>query len=785
MPCPEDIPLPIVADAAVAIRGDLSKFPADLKQAEKPVAGLGNRLKSLLSPGALLAGFAGGFAALHLTDFLADAVTAASDLNETVAKTGQIFGEEALPGLEEWADTAAETFGQSKQQALDAASTFAIFGKAAGLAGDELTGFSTDLVQLSSDMASFFNTSPEDAITAIGAALRGESEPIRRYGVLLNEATLQQRALSLGIIESTKQALTPQQRVLAAQAEIFAQTSDAQGDFARTSDGLANQQRILQATLDDVSAEIGQQLLPIMVDLVTFLNDEAVPAFRDFISLISGDTETAARGDSFFGDVARGATILADSVRGDGKLVQRIMDQTGLSYGQARDLILKANEEMGISALELSEQLKDGLHPFTSGQMTEEWAEAWQDMGTALTTEGGRLVPKVEEVVTDIGDAANDQMQVQVDKLLAKAEEVPEGFAVELRNGKTVVGASVDELAQLLPAAIRRANAEARLEAKKAPGEIADAILSGKDELKPVRKLIRDILAGSVSDGRTLAENAALLINPGIAEALTSNSTEAKAAMLDEVVNPLLASIKTLEPGAFDATAEVSPAMADALRSNQRLVIDAMRDIVGDSNATLGELAYYAQQNGLDGIAAYIRGIRAQRRGAEQAAQEIMDRVAARLMASGQAYGWGYNVGDSYSRGLLASKSLLDQRTKIMTDAMADALGFAGSPMYTHSRELGEGVGKSYTEGLWRSLGAGLGGLGGYLTSAIGASTSVPSMATASVASGGAAGTFGGDNINVYLPGRTREVTASEITTELRRQSEAGYQKRPRRMPND
>ena len=89
-------------------------------------------------------------------------------------------------------------------------------------------------------MASFKNTSPEEAITAIGAALRGESEPIRRYGVLLDEATLKHRALALGIISTTDQALTPQQKVLAATAEIYRQTGDIQGDFTRTSEGLAN-----------------------------------------------------------------------------------------------------------------------------------------------------------------------------------------------------------------------------------------------------------------------------------------------------------------------------------------------------------------------------------------------------------------------------------------------------------------------------------------------------------------------------------------------------------------
>jgi hypothetical protein len=91
--------------------------------------------------------------------------------------------------------------------------------------------------------------------------LRGETEPLRRYGVLLDDATLRQEALALGIIDNTKQALTPQQKVLAAQAAIYKQTDDAQGDFGRTSDSLVNRQKILTARFEDLRKEVGGKLI--------------------------------------------------------------------------------------------------------------------------------------------------------------------------------------------------------------------------------------------------------------------------------------------------------------------------------------------------------------------------------------------------------------------------------------------------------------------------------------------------------------------------------------------
>ena len=193
------------------------------------------------------------------TSVISPAIRAASDFQEATSKVNVVFGR-ASKSVKDFANDAARNLGQSKQAVLDAAGTFGTFGKAAGLAGDDLSTFTTDFVTLSTDLASFNNTSPEEAVLAIGAALRGESEPLRRYGVLLNDAVLKQEAMTLGIYDG-KGALTSQQKVLAAQAAIYKQTNDAQGDFMRTSDGLANSQRTLKAVFEDAKVALGQAFL--------------------------------------------------------------------------------------------------------------------------------------------------------------------------------------------------------------------------------------------------------------------------------------------------------------------------------------------------------------------------------------------------------------------------------------------------------------------------------------------------------------------------------------------
>jgi hypothetical protein len=199
------------------------------------------------------------------------AIDAASDLEESVSKAGQIFGKQT-PQIEKFAANAEQALGQSRAQALEAASTFGIIGQSAGLSAGETAAFSQEFTTLASDLASFNNTSPEEAITAIGAAMRGESEPIRRYGVLLDDATLRNRALKMGLIDNVKTALTPQQKALAASREILAQTTKAQGDFARTSDGAANKSRVLAAQQENLRAKLGEQLLPIYVRFQTILS---------------------------------------------------------------------------------------------------------------------------------------------------------------------------------------------------------------------------------------------------------------------------------------------------------------------------------------------------------------------------------------------------------------------------------------------------------------------------------------------------------------------------------
>ena len=249
-----------------------------------------------------------------------DSIKAASNYEESLSKVNVIFGETGKR-IEEFAATASSSFGQSATQALDAASTFATFGKAAGLEGRGLATFSEELTVLSSDLASFYNTDVSEAITAIGSALRGEAEPIRRFGVLLDDATLRTQAFEMGLIDTTKNALTPQQKSLAAYEVIMNKTIDAQGDFERTSDGLANSQRTLSAVWADVQKQIGDALLPTFTSFVEWLKTDGIEGIQAFVDVLTGKEVTGTEWTAKNGKIERSLsptqkafTNLADAI---------------------------------------------------------------------------------------------------------------------------------------------------------------------------------------------------------------------------------------------------------------------------------------------------------------------------------------------------------------------------------------------------------------------------------------------------------------------------------------
>jgi hypothetical protein len=241
--------------------------------------------------GKVMAGvFAGGL----IVSQIKQTAGAASDLNEAVNMTGLVFGANKQRMLD-WAKTGADAFGLAQTDALQAAAGYANLFQNVGVSLDQSTAYSQQLVQLSADMASAFNTSVPDAISAISSGLRGEAEPLRRYGIMLDDVTLKNKAMTMGLF-SGKGVLDQNAKAQAAYAIILEKSAKFAGDFKNTSKDPANAARILDAEIQNLRASIGQDLLPLLKQMlgiasgtIKWANDheQVVKAFIRFAGTIA------------------------------------------------------------------------------------------------------------------------------------------------------------------------------------------------------------------------------------------------------------------------------------------------------------------------------------------------------------------------------------------------------------------------------------------------------------------------------------------------------------------
>lgn len=251
-----------LAKLVVKLVGDISDYEQAMKTAEGKAKAVGDKLKGVGTK--MTAGLTLPLVGLGLV-----AVNSASDLEESLSKVNVVFGDNA-DAIIEWSESSATSMGQSQSQALEAVGTYGNLLQAIGIIPDQAADMSKSFVELASDLASFNNASPEETLLALRSALTGEFEPMKRFGVALNQAAIKEKAVAMGLVDIGEE-LTPAIKAQAGYALILEQTSMAHGDFERTSDGLANSTRILKSQFADTAATIGQQLLPIAMEIVNVI----------------------------------------------------------------------------------------------------------------------------------------------------------------------------------------------------------------------------------------------------------------------------------------------------------------------------------------------------------------------------------------------------------------------------------------------------------------------------------------------------------------------------------
>jgi len=275
----------LLPDLVGRIRLDMSELDRARGEATSRGAAIGSALGSAVGS---LAGGLLAAAGQKVLEFVSGSVDAFARLEDETSVTQVTFGE-AGGSVQRFAHPAATSFGLSKSAALEASNTFGTFGKAVGLTGQPLADFSTQMTGLAGDMASFAGTTPDEAVTALGAAFRGEYDPIERFGVLINKEMVNQKALQMGLA-ATSSEITKGDEIIATRALIMEQTGQAQGDFARTSDSVANSQKRMAAETENAQAALGEKLAPAFLAMLTVLNQAVtgVTGFLDVVGRIAG-----------------------------------------------------------------------------------------------------------------------------------------------------------------------------------------------------------------------------------------------------------------------------------------------------------------------------------------------------------------------------------------------------------------------------------------------------------------------------------------------------------------
>lgn len=456
-------------DAVEDLNRELRRTEGELRDVEgaadrgtQGVLRFGTRGASVFSNfrGSLL-GVVGAFGAIQGTrafvGFARDNIAAASDLEESTSKAQEVFGE-FFDDIQQFAGEAPQALGLANQQALEFTGTFGNLFTALGLSQSAAADLAPEIVELGSDLASFNNLEVTEALDKLRAGLVGEAEPLRALGVNLNAAAVEAKALELGLADSASE-IDDAAKVQARYALILEQTATAQGDFDRTSDSIANRQRILAAEFQTTREVLGEALLPafeklldIMPSLIDALENGLVPAFAG-LSAAASDVDTSgfvaniAGLPSAIGTVATqftaGGEAVGNALQTFAALARLDFGDLGTQFQQLGDDLQRFGEAgPANSAIQtLIETLTAGVDPATAlnqtlfnlGQDASRFSVGgFEDLATQLVTmaeaagatgpEMASLADQVEEFGQEAGFSASG-VEILVGLLRGIAEE--------------------------------------------------------------------------------------------------------------------------------------------------------------------------------------------------------------------------------------------------------------------------------------------------------------------------------------------------------------------------
>jgi hypothetical protein len=405
------------------------------KAAEESTDNISNSFGSMLKK--LSAAFAAAKIGEKLVEIGKEGIELASNLQEVQNVVDVTFGTAGAKKIETWAKNAGTQFGLTETQAKKFTSTLGAMLKSSGMAGDEIVDMSTNLAGLAADMASFYNLDFETAFQKIRSGISGETEPLKQLGINMSVANLNAFALQKGLSKTFEQMSQGEQTMLRYQY-IMSATADAQGDFARTSDGYANGMRTLETNIETLKTKLGEVLLPVINNVVAGINTifpessgSRHTVLDDFTS-INAETESELQKITQAAEDARDLNEILDEIATNDKsnvltgLANGANALKGDSVNNWKNILKSLTSVNGLENLfgtdsNADQNITDLATALSGASVDQSKAEAWKTFLDALSSNA--------DAVSSLTGGSAEETATWLSSLATAANELDEGSA--------------------------------------------------------------------------------------------------------------------------------------------------------------------------------------------------------------------------------------------------------------------------------------------------------------------------------------------------------------------
>ena len=386
---------------------ELKKVQQQTQKATNAVQKQTDKIKSAF--GKIGKAVALAFSVTAIISFGKSCIELGSDLAEVQNVVDVTFGAMSET-INHFARDALEEFGLSETSAKQYTSTLGAMLKSMGFATKAAADMSMNMTGLAADMASFYNLDTDVAFEKIRSGISGETEPLKQLGINLSVANLEAYALSQGMTKAYS-SMSQQEQALLRYNYLLSVTADAQGDFARTSDGWANQVRVLTERFNALKAAIGQGLIAVLTPVIRVLNNllakilTVTDAFSNMIAKITGkNTKTTTT----VKDIGGAADSAADS-----------MGSVGAATDKAGKAANKAKKEYG-GLLSMDE-----IHSLAKKD----------DADSGGSGGGGAAGGGLDESIVDAANETDGALNPVLEKLINRLKELKDLFMNGFKAG--------------------------------------------------------------------------------------------------------------------------------------------------------------------------------------------------------------------------------------------------------------------------------------------------------------------------------------------------------------